>query len=164
MKRIVMTLALLVASLATAPSALAQARTGYAVTHANLRAGPDSGYPRIGTVPAGAALDIYGCIDDWSWCDVQWRGERGWISAGLIEYEYSGRRVDVYDYGAQIGLPILVFALDTYWGSHYRGRSWYRERDRWRDHRPSPRPVARPADRPRAQPAPSPRREEPSRQ
>lgn len=159
MKRIMMAAVLLAASLAAAPAALAQARTGYAAVNANLRAGPDSGYPRIGAVPAGAALDIYGCIDDWSWCDVQWRGERGWISAGLIEYDYSGRRVAVYDYGARIGLPILAFSLDAYWGSHYRGRSWYRERDRWHDHRPSPKPVARP----KARPAPSPRREEPAR-
>ncbi len=142
MKRIVMVAVLLVAGLA-ASAAQAQSRTAYAVTHANLRAGPAIDYPRIGSVPDGARLDIYGCVDDWSWCDVQWRGERGWISAGLIEYDYSGRRVGVSGHGAQIGLPILVFAFDSYWSSHYRNRSWYRDRDRWRDHRPQSRPQQR---------------------
>lgn len=134
----------LLAGLAFAP--LAQADTGYTTGPANLRTGPDAGYPRILTLPAGAAVEIYGCIDDWSWCDVQWRGERGWLSAGLIDYSWSGRRVGVESYGPQLGLPILVFGFDSYWSSHYRNRAWYRDRDRWQSYRPPPRP--HPAPRP----------------
>jgi len=136
---------LLAAGLAAAPAA--QAYTGYVVRSANLRTGPDAGYPRIVTLPAGATVDIFGCIEDWSWCDVQWRGERGWISGGLIDYDYSGNRVGIYDYGPQLGLPILAFAFDTYWSSYYRDRNWYRERDRWRTYHPAP-PPPRPAARP----------------
>jgi uncharacterized protein YraI len=138
MKRLIFC-GLLLAAVAVAGTAQAQTRTGYTVSNANLRAGPDVGYPRVSALPGGVPVDIYGCVDDWSWCDVQWRGERGWISAGLLEYDDSGRRMDVYSSGASIGLPILAFALGAYWSDHYRQRSWYRERDRWNGYRPPPR-------------------------
>lgn len=133
-------IAVLCIGLAAAGGAQAQSNVGYATSNANLRAGPDTGYPRVSTVPAGAALDIYGCVDDWSWCDVQWRGERGWMSAGLIEYERNGSRYYVDDRGAWLGLPILTFALDIYWADHYLRRPWYHEHDHWSHYRPPPRP------------------------
>ncbi|MCD7099206.1 SH3 domain-containing protein [Stenotrophomonas sp. MMGLT7] len=131
-------IALSLAALLAAPTALAQSDRGYTNTNANLRAGPDAGYPRIATIPGGSPVQVYGCINDWSWCDVAWRGERGWLSAALLDYDYSGRRVHVSGYGAQIGLPVLSFVFDSYWNDHYRSRSWYNDRERWRGHRPTP--------------------------
>lgn len=131
-------IAVSLAALLAAPTALAQSDRAYTNTSANLRAGPDAGYPRIVTIPGGSSVQVYGCINDWSWCDVAWRGERGWMSAALLDYDYSGRRVGVSSYGAQLGLPILSFVFDSYWNDHYRSRSWYGDRDRWRAHRPTP--------------------------
>jgi uncharacterized protein YraI len=139
------------AALLVAPMALAQSDRGYTNTNANLRAGPDAGYPRIGTIPGGSSVQVYGCINDWSWCDVTWRGERGWLSAALLDYDYSGRRVRVAGYGAQIGLPILSFVFDSYWNDHYRSSSWYGERERWRGYRPAAAPQ-RPQQQARQQP------------
>ena len=112
----------------------------WTTAHANLRTGPDSGYPRIVTVPAGSAVEVFGCVDDWSWCDIDWRGERGWMSAGLLEYDDSGNRVDVYDYGVYTGWPVVTFVLGSYWHDHYHDRYWYRDRDYWQAYRPPPRP------------------------
>ncbi|MFT4197612.1 MAG: SH3 domain-containing protein [Pseudoxanthomonas sp.] len=141
MKRYALLGALLAAA-AFAPAALAQVHPGYTNRSANLRSGPDVGYPRILTLPPGAPVTIFGCVDDWSWCDVQYRGERGWLSAGLLDFDDHGRRVGVDRYGADIGLPILTFALGLYWSEHYRDRSWYRNRSRWEGyHPPARRPV-----------------------
>jgi uncharacterized protein YraI len=133
-------LGLVLLGLCGAASAASAQDIAWTATHANLRTGPDSGYPRILTVPAGEAVEVLGCIDDWSWCDIYWRGERGWISAGLLEYDYSGNRVDVYDYGAYTGWPVVTFVLGSYWHDHYHDRYWYRDRHYWQAYRPPPRP------------------------
>jgi uncharacterized protein YraI len=40
--------------------------------------------------------------------------------------------VRIVEYGPRIGLPIIVFSVDSYWNRNYRGRPWYGERSRWR--------------------------------
>jgi uncharacterized protein YraI len=133
-------LGLVLLGLCGAASAASAQDIAWTATHANLRTGPDSGYPRILTVPAGEAVEVLGCVDDWSWCDIYWRGERGWVSAGLLEYDYSGNRVDVYDYGVYTGWPVVTFVLGSYWHDHYHDRYWYRDRHYWQAYRPPPRP------------------------
>jgi uncharacterized protein YraI len=122
---------LALALLLCAASLSAQAQDGYVTVNLNMRAAPDSDYPLITTIPAGSAISVLGCIDDYQWCDVTAYGERGWVSGDYIEYSYQNRRVPLYGYGAQIGIPIISFIIGDYWGSHYNHRSFYRDRDRW---------------------------------
>ena len=136
MKRLLLLAAVFLA-VWTAPAS-AQSFYGYATVNANLRAGPDAGYPRVATVPAGARLQIFGCLDGWYWCDVAWGPERGWISAGLIASDFGGGRVIVYDNGPRLGLPFVTFSLGLYWDNYYRSRYWYRQRSRWDHYRPPP--------------------------
>lgn len=119
----------------------AMAADGYISAYVNLRAGPDARYPRVTLLRPGMAVTIYGCLDSWSWCDVGVDGWRGWISAAYVRYPYRDQRVVVASYGPRIGLPIVGFVLGTYWGDHYRNRTWYGERDRWerRGYGPPPR-------------------------
>jgi uncharacterized protein YraI len=112
----------------------AQAQDGYVTVNLNMRAAPDSDYPLITTIRAGSAISVLGCIDDYQWCDVTAYGERGWVSGDYIEYEYQNRRVPLYGYGVQIGIPIISFVIGDYWGSHYNHRSFYSDRDRWYRH------------------------------
>lgn len=128
--------ALVALGLLAAP-AIASAETAYTNAAVNLRAGPDAGYPRIATLRAGQRVEIHGCINDWSWCDISVGRERGWVSAGYLGSDYRGRRVAVSGYGTQMGLPVLGFVLGTYWDSHYRGRSWYSQRSHWEQHPPA---------------------------
>ncbi len=124
--------------LAAVAPVLAQSSAGFARSGANLRAGPANEYPRVATVVGGDSLTVYGCVNDFSWCDVRWREARGWLPAGVVEF-------DARD-GAFA--PAIGFAIDPYWDAHYRGRPWARDRARWRQQpqasqsEPAPMPEA----------------------
>lgn len=128
MKRLFKLALLAVAALAPL-SALAA--DGYVNGYVNLRAGPDVRYPRVVTLPPGTPIAVFGCTNGWSWCDVRGDGARGWISANYVSYPYNNRRVVLSTYGGRIGIPIVNFVLDAYWGNHYRNRSWYSQRVQW---------------------------------
>lgn len=59
----------------------------------NLRAGPGTNYPVIGTMPAGAHVNVRNC--NGSWCRVSFRGETGWASASYLGGG-GGRSTTVY--------------------------------------------------------------------
>ena len=128
MKRLSLLAAFVLALLA--PLA-AQASDGYITRDLNLRTGPDVDYPRITMIEAGTPVEVLGCIDRWTWCDVAVYGERGWVSGRYVQLEYQGHRGYVSSYGYNVGIPIVAFALGAYWGEHYHDRPWYEHRDSW---------------------------------
>lgn len=114
-----------------APAAEAQPVQGYAAYNVNLMAGPATYYPYLLTIPRGARIVIYGCFQDWSWCDVSWGYQRGWVNAALVRVIYYDRPVYLPDYGYRLGIPFLTFNFFFYWNDHYRTRPFYREQDRY---------------------------------
>jgi len=136
MKRLIATAAFM---LALASAAMAQ-QPGFVTTTVNLRAGPSTAYPVVVVLETGTRIGILGCLEDYSWCDVDWRGNRGWIAARYVESEYRGRRVEFYDVAPSIGVPVIGFTFGDYWGRNYRGRSWYSNHDRWGPPRRPPPP------------------------
>jgi uncharacterized protein YraI len=142
MKRILFCLA----PLCLALPALALATEGYVVADISLQAGPDTEYPAITELAAGTPVDIQGCIEGYSWCDVIVGNDRGWVAGSFVEEEYNNQPVVIEDYGPRIGIPIVAFSLGLYWESHYHNRPWFNERTQWegrhiRPHQP-PRPSA----------------------
>jgi uncharacterized protein YraI len=117
--------------LLVAASGLANAQDAFTARPVNVRAGPDRSYPVVAQLPPGAGLQVEGCLDDWSWCDVGFDDMRGWVYAPGLTYVYHGDRVALYSYAPSLGIPVVSFELGAYWDAHYRGRPFYRDRDRW---------------------------------
>ena len=73
-----------------------QCPNAYTARPMNLRAGPNRDYPAVAQLDAGAPLDVHGCLDGYSWCDVSFEDARGWLYAGGISFVYNGDRVPLY--------------------------------------------------------------------
>src|SRR5690242_15051508 len=122
-----------VAAIFAAPTA-ANAQRAWVLNGAEIYAGPGNDHPLVARVAPGVNVHVQGCLSDYTWCDVTFGGNRGWVYAGELAYTYQSRRVPILDYGPRIGLPVITFSLGNYWDHYYRGRSWYHDRDRW-EHR-----------------------------
>lgn len=121
-----------VAGILVLAPALAQAAEGYSTANVNMRAGPSTQYPAVAVIPAGSSVEIRGCLSDVNWCDVEFYGGRGWVSGQYVQALYQQRRVYVGpQYYRPLGIPMIRFSVDNYWGRYYRNRDFYRERDRW---------------------------------
>lgn len=118
---------------------VAAAQVAYVGSDVNMRAGPDAGYPLVSWLPAGSTINVYGCVDGYSWCDVAAaNGVRGWVNAAYINYPYQSSQVPIYSYGPQLNIPLVTFSIGTYWGNYYVGRPWYSNRNYWYGYRPPP--------------------------
>ena len=109
----------------------AHAARGFAVESVTLRAGPDITYPAIVNLPVRARLKIDGCIDGYLWCDVSWRGYRGWVDGRYLETNYNNRDLYIADVAPSIAVPVLTFDVNDYWGRYYHDRPFYAERVRY---------------------------------
>jgi len=112
--------------------AIAEAASGFSTANVNMRSGPSTAYPAVTLIPVGAPLRINGCLADTPWCDVSFAGGRGWVASRYVQALYQQRRVYVGpEYYRPLGIPTITFDLDNYWDRNYRGRDFYRDRDRW---------------------------------
>jgi uncharacterized protein YraI len=118
--------------------AAAQSQEAFTRQSANVRAGPDRSYPLVSQLGPGAPVQVMGCLDDWSWCDVAFDDNRGWVYGPFLLYGVPDDRVSLYTYGPSLGIPIIVFSLGPYWDDHYRHRPWYGGRDEWSHREPPP--------------------------
>jgi len=125
----------LAAALALTPAVFAataaDAAPAYARTAVNMRAGPGTDYPRIDVLRTGQRVELHGCLEGWSWCDVSIRGNRGWVSAAYLNASYQNRRMALRQVGPRINTPFISFTFGNYWDTNYRNRPFYRERARW---------------------------------
>ncbi len=126
--RSIIILAALVATAVPLASASAQTMRGYVSVPARLYSGPLRDYPSVRTLRRGAVVSVLGCLRDWTWCDVTYRGTRGWIAGNALRVRRDGRRRGI---GANMGVGVTTFTFGSYWDDHYRGRSFYGQRQRW---------------------------------
>jgi uncharacterized protein YraI len=137
-KTIIRSLCVVLFGIAAAPGIAAAQSSAYTNSVAALYAGPAPDYPVVAQLPPGTAVDVFGCLSDYSWCDVALPGVRGWIDAEQLDYPYQGYYVPLIEYGAIVGVPVTGFAIGAYWDRYYRNRPWFHDRDRW-EHRAEPR-------------------------
>jgi uncharacterized protein YraI len=143
MKKTILSLA----ALAFCAPLWASAAEGFVVADISLQAGPDTQYPSIEELYAGTNVEIQGCLQGWTWCDViASNGDRGWVPGTFIEETYNNQRVVVIDYGARIGVPIVSFSIGTYWDHYYQSRPFYAQRTQWQSRAIRVRAPSRPAN------------------
>ena len=128
-KRKLLGVVAMAATLLTAGAA--QAATAIATTNVNLRAGPSTQYPAVDVVRSGEDVRVFGCLETRSWCDVGFRGFRGWMSSNYLAIVDTGRRYTGPQVVERIGAPVIGFSFGRYWDDIYRSRSFYRERANW---------------------------------
>jgi uncharacterized protein YraI len=120
---------------AMAMPAVAQAAEAVAIHSGTMRAGPESDFPAVDHISSGDDLEVYGCTDGYEWCDVSDGDNRGWFQGSRIAFVRDGRREIITDVGAAVGIGIVGFALDDYWGAHYHSRPFFRQehtfQNRW---------------------------------
>lgn len=109
----------------------AQAAPGVVVGGTDIFAGPSPAYPVVGGLPPGAPIEIFGCQPGWGWCDVSGGPYRGWAPSSRVQVLYNGAPGLLGTYGPLMGLPLIGFAFNDYWGAHYRSRPWFSNSDRW---------------------------------
>ncbi|MFD2238739.1 SH3 domain-containing protein [Aureimonas populi] len=119
--------------------AIASAAPAIATTNVNLRSGPSTAYPAVDVVRGGAAVEVHGCLSNRSWCDVTYRGYRGWMSSNYLAQTYRGTRYSGPRFVERVGPPVVSFSFGNYWDRHYQGRSFYRDRERYRSIHDGPR-------------------------
>ena len=123
----------------------AHAVDAYVVADISLNAGPDTDYPPIETLSAGTEVDVNGCIEGFSWCDVSIGDDRGWVPGSYLEQEYESQPVYLIDYGPRIGIPVVSFDIGVYWDRHYHNRPFYSQRTQWVNRHVTVRPPPRPS-------------------
>ncbi|TAL04649.1 MAG: hypothetical protein EPO08_00780 [Rhodospirillaceae bacterium] len=126
-----LTIAALMAGTALFLPQAANAAPGYVVGATEMHAGPDYDYPTIRIIHDGRGVYINGCLDDWSWCDVSFHEDRGWVAGENLVADYDGGREGIIDIAPMLGIGILAFSFDAYWDRYYRGRPFYSDRGRW---------------------------------
>ncbi|MCB0241957.1 MAG: SH3 domain-containing protein [Anaerolineae bacterium] len=62
----------------------------------NVRAGPGTNHPIVGSANQGNALSVLGRTEDGSWLNVQLsNGDQGWVSASLLDQNDAAKGVEV---------------------------------------------------------------------
>src|SRR5580698_4218906 len=67
-------------------AATATAQNAMTTDAADVYAGPDNSYPPVAQLDPDTPIQVMGCLDDWSWCDVGFDGNRGWLYSPDITY------------------------------------------------------------------------------
>ena len=118
-------------------SGIAAAAPGHSSGNVNLRAGPGINYPVVGTIPARQPIQIEGCLEGWSWCNVFWRGNYGWVSGRFTEPVRDSSARD----GIGYSVPAVTYDMRGYWDRHYSAMPFYSEREKY-GYNLNPVPVA----------------------
>jgi uncharacterized protein YraI len=90
---------------------LAMAQSAMVTTDLNMRAGPGPNHPVIAAMPEGEMVEIQGCLETRSWCQVSWGGQTGWAYADYLAMEVEGSRVVIREVGPQVEIPIVSGVL-----------------------------------------------------
>lgn len=83
----------------------------------NLRSGPGVSYRHVATITKDQIVTVYGCARASTWCDVDWAGYRGWVSAKYLRLP--GMTGGIAGLMSDIGIPAVDYASTEYEAKHY---------------------------------------------
>jgi uncharacterized protein YraI len=118
---------------AWAPAGVAQV-SATLTAGVHLRAGPDIFYPSVMILPPGAGVQVFGCMPGFSWCDVGFGFNRGWVDAAFLQAPGPAGPVLIASSPAMVGVPFVTFSFNNYWNTWYVGRPWYGRRAFYYNH------------------------------
>ena len=98
------TLAALIASGSTA-----FAFTGEVSNNLHMRTGPGEQYQIITTVDSQSDVEVHGCLEKVTWCDINWGSIRGWAAGEYIVYRSDEGIKPLPLAGDMIGIPVVTF-------------------------------------------------------
>lgn len=85
-----------------------------ATNNLHLRTGPGEQYPVETTIPHNDKIEVHGCLEGISWCDLNWGDARGWAAGDYIAYDGTQGPKVLPLAGDEIGIPIVTFqAVDA---------------------------------------------------
>jgi uncharacterized protein YraI len=116
------------------------AAPGVTIGPAHMRAGPSRDYPLVASLPPNVPLNVGGCVNGWSWCDVSWQGVHGWVAGSRLGVYRHRHPVAIVSAGPVVGVPFVVFNQEDYWGHYYHNRPWYGNHPDWHHDAPPPGP------------------------
>lgn len=102
---------------------------GATTAQSTMYAGPGESYPQVMRLAGGLQISIHGCTDQAKWCDVTWRGKRGWVQAEGLELRSHGESAPV----SAAVVPVTNFEFSSYWDANYKTRLWYADRAKWQN-------------------------------
>ncbi len=85
----------------------------------NVRAGPDTVFPVVTWITRHDTIQVQGCIEGFTWCDVVAGRRRGWVHRSYLRNVIPGR------------VPVVTFSVEAYWDEHYRTQRWYADKAAW---------------------------------
>jgi uncharacterized protein YraI len=111
-------------------TSLAQAAQGFIVSGTALKAGPDPQFPTVIEMQAGAEVNVYGCFEGHTWCDISFHEDRGWVPGEDLEVIFQSKRVKIVEVTTVV-VPVVTFEFTTYWQAHYNSKPFFKERERF---------------------------------
>jgi uncharacterized protein YraI len=102
-------LPMLAAAAVLALQSSAFAAPAVVTTDMALRLGPGPTYPVVGVIERNAMVDVMGCIDAGTWCQVSWAGKTGWTFANYLAYQHAGNLVLLPQARSQVQIPTVVY-------------------------------------------------------
>ena len=110
-------------------STTAYAASGNTRAATDMYAGPGGEFPQVMHLAGDLKVQIHACLRDGLWCDVTWRGNRGWVPAEALAYRAGDERVALQQTSGQV--PLVTFNLRGYWDQNYRNKLWYADVGKW---------------------------------
>ena len=97
------------------PNIAEAAWSGYTTAWVNQRSGPGTNYAVRTVIPAGSPVTVFSCTGRNTWCDVDWRGRRGWVSGRYLafgSYYAPPPTYEPYPYPYYYPAPGFFFGFD----------------------------------------------------